>query len=109
MCVPLERWVSVRPGATSREQGATTMRIPPDLVAHSVTTWAAVPIHLGARSERSDEWMVRLTFSWPRNRFPSSCASTALAVPRHERCGRLPTPSGTFEAGGDVQGRERRE
>jgi hypothetical protein len=39
------------------------LRIPLDLVAHSVATWAVVPIHLGARSERSDEWMVRLTFS----------------------------------------------
>lgn len=64
------------------------LRIPLDLGAHSVATWAAVPVHLGARSERSDEWMVRLTLRWPRNRFPSSFASTVPSAPRRGRCAR---------------------
>jgi hypothetical protein len=32
------------------------VRIPLDLGARSGGTWAVVPEHLGARSERSDEW-----------------------------------------------------
>jgi hypothetical protein len=76
-----------RRSRTSRSPAASSVRIQPDLVAYSVATWAAVPIHLGARSERSDEWMVRLTLSWPRNRFPSSCALRVRGAPGRERCG----------------------
>jgi len=36
------------------------VRIPANLGVRSDGTWATVAVHLGARSERSDEWMVRL-------------------------------------------------
>ena len=63
--------------------------IPLNLSARSAATWATVPVHLGARigAQRRVDGQVDL-FRWSLSRFPSSSASTDLAVQGDGHCAR---------------------
>ena len=65
------------------------LRIPLNLSARSAATWATVPVHLGARigAQRRVDGQVDL-FRWSLSRFPSSSASTDLAVQGDGHCAR---------------------